>query len=429
MDRPDEARPSADLGGGAGRVMARCRALGRLSDRPDGLFRPFLSPATREAHALVAGWMREAGLDVRVDALGNLRGRRAGPAPGAPTFLIGSHLDTVPNAGMYDGVLGVTLALEVAEGLRDAPLPYALEVIAFSEEEGVRFGTPFLGSRAVAGSLDPAWLDAWTDADGVTPRRAILDFGLDPDAWPDARARGLLAFLEVHIEQGPVLAALGAPIGVVGAINGQTRASVVFSGQASHAGTTPMHARRDALTGAATFALRAETLGQTTPDLTATVGRLEVEPGAANVVPGAARLTLDVRHPDDAARRAALAALERDAHAIAEGRGLAVAFDVTHDQPAVPLDAARLARLAPDLPALPSGAGHDAMILAAASPAAMIFVRSPNGLSHHPDETVDEADVAAALALALAYALDLAAVPASDPAPAAAPGRAPSGAH
>ena len=396
----------------ARRAVERCRELARFTDDPPGITRTFLSPAARAAQGQVLAWMKQAGLAARVDAAGNLRGRRAGT--GAGTLLIGSHADTVPNAGMFDGLLGVTLALELAGQVRS--LPFALEVVAFSEEEGVRFGTPFIGSRALAGTLDPAWLDGLRGADGVTLRGALQEVGLNPGELPGAVLReGLLGFLELHIEQGPVLERLGAPVGIVSAVSGQSRAEVRFVGQAAHAGTTPMPGRRDALAAASAFVLACEGYARATPGLVATVGQLKVGPGAANVIPGLAALTLDLRHSGDRVRGVALAFLGAAARRCGAERGVDVTFRVAHEQAAVPLDPAwraALARLALELdlfaPELPSGAGHDAMILAPHAPAALLFVRSPNGLSHHPGETVNLEDVEAALTLALAFVRDLA---------------------
>lgn len=384
----------------AARVMARCDELAALSDEPGRLTRRFLGDGTRRAHELVRSWLEEAGLRASVDAAGNLRGRREAGAADAGILLLGSHLDTVVDAGRYDGALGVLAAIEVADALADEALGHGLEVVAFSEEEGVRFGVPYLGSRALAGSFDPALLEL-RDEDGASVREAIRGFGLEPDRIPEAAldpAR-TLGYVELHIEQGPVLEDAGAALGVPDAIVGQSRLRLRFRGRAAHAGTTPMRLRRDALTGAATFALAVEACALASEELVATVGRFDTAPNAPNVVPGEATLSLDVRHRDDGARRAALADLIGVAERIGDERGLQVEVEALLDAPAAPLDptlTARLRALAGG-PALVSGAGHDAAVMARVVPSALLFVRTPDGLSHHPDERVAEEDVAAAL--------------------------------
>ncbi len=399
----------------ATRAIARCLDLARLTDEPGRITRLFLSPAAREVQGIVQGWMQEAGLTVTQDAAGNLRGLRE--VPGTPTLVIGSHVDTVPDAGAYDGILGVTLALELAEALRGEVLPFSLMVAAFSEEEGVRFGRPFIGSRALAGTLDAGTLDGLHDANGITPRQAMRDFGLNPDELPQAALdpAQVVGYLEIHIEQGPVLEAADAPVGVVTTVSGQNRLELRFAGQAAHAGTTPMNARRDALAAAAEFILEAERFALARPPLVATVGQIAALPGAGNVIPGAVTLSLDVRHPEDAERKSALAALLEGANAIAARRNVTFTSTTALDQPSVPMHpdwraglhagADALGISAPDLP---SGAGHDAMVLAPLMPGAMLFVRSPGGLSHHPDEAVRPEDVEVAFRVALAFLRSLA---------------------
>lgn len=393
----------------AARLLARCRELARVTDVPGTTTRLFLSPATRDAHTLVGWWMRQAGLHVRVDDAGNLRGLRPAADAEAPTLVLFSHLDTVPDAGAFDGPLGVLLGIAVAEELAGASLPFALEVIAFSEEEGIRFGFPFLASRAAVGTLTETEL-ARTDADGVSLRNALTSFGLSPDALPrTARLRpGTRAAIEVHIEQGPVLESEDLPLGIVDTIIGQSRLELLFLGQANHAGTTPMHLRQDALVAAAQWIVEVERFAANYKQLVATVGRIEAQPGAVNVVPGQVRLSLDVRHPSDASRHAAVARLVTRAEQIAGERGLRTQLRVLSEQGAVPLNAS----LADGLQAaaeiagfgskrMYSGAGHDAMILAPQVPTAMLFVRSPGGISHHPSEEVQEGDAEAALATLL----------------------------
>lgn len=358
----------------------------------------------RACYEYLSRWMETLGMQVAIDAAGNLRGLYAARHSGAKRILVGSHLDTVPNAGPYDGVLGVVISISLIESLRGERLPFSIEVIGFSEEEGVRFGLPFIGSRALAGTLDEPTLQV-TDRSGVSIEHAIRNFGLDitrlheAEIAPDARA-----YLEFHIEQGPVLESIAAPLAVVDAIAGQSRASVTFCGRANHAGTTPMPLRDDALCGAAEWITRVEKHARATEGLVATVGKIEAKPGATNVVPGEVSATLDVRHAVDSVRRAAFETLLQNGHEIAEQRGLTFQSEILLDQNAVPMhaeltnlaaQAIEAAGVAPHR--ITSGAGHDAMILAPKLPCAMIVLRSPGGISHHPDETVEEEDVKLAL--------------------------------
>ena len=392
----------------ARRVIERCRELARITDVPGETTRPFLSPATREAHRLLTTWFEAADLSVRTDAIGNLRAALPGPLSHSPRLLIASHIDTVPNAGAFDGPLGVILGLALIEQLRAtaSTLPYAIELIAFSEEEGVRFAKPFLGSLALIGQLEPEALHL-SDTAGTTIEQAIRNFGLDPAQISSSAVEpATAAYLEFHIEQGPVLEHEDRPVGVVEAIAGQTRLALTFSGHANHAGTTPMGPlRRDALAAAAPWIAEVERFALNTPGLVATVGKLETPAGAGNVIPGTVTATLDVRHSEDRVRHAAVKHLLAFAAQIGSSRTITVTNSTTLDQPAVPMDS-RLTALLCDAvlrttgsPArrMPSGAGHDAMIVARRLPSAMLFLRSPGGLSHHPDESVLPADVAAAL--------------------------------
>ncbi|HKN23051.1 MAG TPA: allantoate amidohydrolase [Terracidiphilus sp.] len=388
----------------ARRAIAECRRIAVMSEEPNRTTRRFLTPPMREVHALLRERVVALGMTVSVDAAGNLRGLWQPPGARARRLIIGSHIDTVPNAGAFDGILGVTLALECAEIAQELKLPLPIEIIAFSEEEGVRFGVPFIGSRAAAGRFDPSLLKL-KDAGGVTLEDAIRAFGLDPGeiekAAIDADALG---FLEIHIEQGPALEAEGLQVAAVTAIVGQTRHTLTWTGHANHAGTTLMHLRRDALAGAAEWIVAVESLAQRMDGLVATVGHVDVEPNAGNVIAGAVRVSLDVRHADDAAHKSAVEALLTQAEAIAHRRNLALQCARRMDQPAVPMDERLTAFLAEAIEAtglplkrMSSGAGHDAMVMAACVPTAMLFLRSPGGLSHHPDEAVLEEDVAAAL--------------------------------
>ena len=392
-------------------AIRRCRGLAECSEDPHATTRTFLSAPMREVHARVSEWMLRAGMKVEIDAAGNLRGVYQSDRPaGSRRLIIGSHLDTVPNAGAFDGILGVILAVALVEQLEGRRYPYTIEAVGFSDEEGTRFGAPFIGSRALAGIIDAALLDR-QDAGGQSVREVIRQYGLNPDHLPAAAALPDSAgFLEFHIEQGPVLDALDLPLGVVDAIVGQTRCEVTFDGEANHAGTTPMAALRDALAGAAEWMVQVERMARETPQLVATVGRVVAEPGAWNVIPGRCRTTLDLRHGDDAQRRAGFEALTALAHAIGASRRLRVTVEPRLDQNSVPMDPAMTRQLAAAVEQcgypvhrMTSGAGHDAQIVASRMPVAMLFVRSPGGVSHHPDETVRVEDVAAALRVGAAY--------------------------
>lgn len=391
-------------------VLERCDQLAPCSEVPGQITRTFLRDPMREVHRLVRGWMEQAGMQVRLDAVGNLIGTYPAATPDAPKLMIGSHLDTVPDAGRYDGPLGVLLGIALVERLAGRRLGFALEVVGFSEEEGVRFKVPFLGSRALAGSFDPELLEL-TDERGVSVAQAIRAYGLEPAEIPHAAVQGnYLGYLEFHIEQGPVLEAERLPLGLVEAIVGQNRLELEFTGKAAHAGTTPMPLRRDALAGAAQFVTDVEYLARQTPGLVATVGQMAVEPGAGNVIPGLVRLSLDVRHAQDEVRLDALERLRNIAQRIAQERGLAVAFTPKLEQPAVPMDGHLQSLLAAAMRdrgyspyKLQSGAGHDAMILAGRMPSAMLFLRSPGGISHNPQEAVLPEDVEAALEVGLRF--------------------------
>lgn len=388
-------------------LVARLEALGRISDEAGRLTRTFLSPAMRRADALVGGWMREAGMKVRVDAVGNLIGRREGPSRRAKTLLLGSHLDTVRDAGRFDGALGVLLPIAALAELdrRGVELPFAVEILGFSEEEGVRFSSGYLGSKGYAGRLRASDLRL-RDSRGISAAQALAAWRGGRFAAP-ARAHGpadLLGYVEVHIEQGPVLEAEKLPLGVVSAIAGQTRGRLTFRGRAGHAGTTPMDLRKDALAAAAELILFAEALALHRPPLVATVGSVAVSPGAPNVIPGEVQLSVDLRHPRDPARRAALRHLLAAARGTARRRGLRWSWRCVQDDGAVACGRPLSTLLAEAVhsvqgrcPWLPSGAGHDAVILSRLTPVAMLFVRCRKGLSHHPDEYASSADIAAAL--------------------------------
>jgi allantoate deiminase len=385
-------------------VIARCQTLARFSEDASSIRRTFLSPPMRDCHREISGWLAPLGIVPRVDAAGNLSMVNPTAEPDAPRLIVGSHLDTVPNAGAYDGILGVVLAIALLGAIEDRKLPFAIEVIGFSEEEGVRFGTPFIGSRAVVGSLDEGALSQ-QDAQGISIRKAIENFGLNPaDVAQAAIGDDVLGYVEFHIEQGPVLENAGRPLGVVEAIVGQSRLEFIFVGHANHAGTTPMNLRHDALAAAAEWISAVEGRAQDTPGLVATVGAIQAKPGAVNVIAGETLLSLDVRHQNDDARNSAVDYFIRQAEDIATRRGLNVQSNVLMDQRAVPMDpflvcqlelAVRSAGCEPYR--MVSGAGHDAMILAEKVPSAMIFLRTPGGISHDPAESVEVGDVAKAI--------------------------------
>jgi len=348
--------------------------------------------------------MEPLGVRARVDAAGNLRGVYPGVELNAGRLLIGSHLDTVPNAGAYDGVLGVVIAVALLEELHGRRLPFGIEVVAFSEEEGVRFGTPFIGSRALVGRLDNKILET-RDAHRISVRKAIEEFGLNPEEIPQAELEnGALGYLEFHIEQGPVLENLNLPLAAVEAIAGQTRLEVTFLGRANHAGTTPMHLRFDAIAGAAEWIGTVERVAQGIQGLVATVGKIEAKPGATNVIAAEASLTLDVRHRSDEIRTLAVDDLIRQSEGIAARRGLSVRENTLVSQRAVAMDSffsgeIELAILKTGCKphGMVSGAGHDAMIMAEKIPSAMIFLRTPGGISHDPAESVACEDVEKAI--------------------------------
>jgi allantoate deiminase len=385
-------------------VIARCRRLASFSEDEGSTRRTFLSGPMRDCHLEITRWMEPLGATVKIDAAGNLRGFYPAAESKAPRLLVGSHLDTVPNAGAFDGVLGVVVAVALLEALGGRRLPFGIEVVGFSEEEGVRYGTPFIGSRALIGKLDPELLKL-EDAQGVSLRKAIENFGLNPREIPEAALKDdTLGYLEFHIEQGPVLEKMGRSLGVVEAIAGQSRLELRFVGRANHAGTTPMQLRFDAIAAAAEWITGVERHAQNVANLVATVGRVEATPGATNVIAGEARMSLDVRHGSDEARTKAVEYLIRRAEEIAKRRGLSVHWKTLLSQPAVAMNPflvneidAAIRKTGSEPHRMVSGAGHDAMILAEKVPAAMIFLRTPGGISHHPDESVEIEDVAKAI--------------------------------
>ena len=389
------------------RVLDWADQLARFSDSPDYLCRTYLSPEHRAANDQVAQWMLALDMTTWEDAAGNLWGRYSGQQDG-PALVMGSHLDTVRDAGRYDGMLGVLVPLMALQILHDAGERPAqsVEIVAFADEEGTRFGTTLLGSRAVTGQWDPAWHQL-RDADGTTLNEALQTFGLDPERLPDA-ARDpaeMAAYIELHIEQGPVLEAENLPLGVVTSINGARRLKLTVRGQAGHAGTVPMALRQDALMGAAEAMAVMEQLALEN-DLVATFGQLDVQPGAVNVIPGQVNFTLDIRSDSDTRRDSVLNDWLGRAEVIMARRGLQLEQELMHRADAVPCDNTLQARLAellqqigqPDF-RLPSGAGHDAMAMAHIVPVGMLFLRCTGGISHNPAESVTADDVTTAVSL------------------------------
>jgi allantoate deiminase len=400
MDAGTAAREDLPLGQ---EIVARINALAAISEDPASITRIFLTPEHRAAADLILDWMRQAGMSAHLDAIGNVCGRYEGERPGLPALMLGSHYDTVRDAGRWDGPLGVITAISCVADLdrRGLRLPFAVEVVGFADEEGVRFSSTLLGSRAVAGTFDESALSV-RDSEGRSLREAIAVFGLDPDhIGKAARVRSeLLAYIELHIEQGPVLEQENLAVGVVSAIAGATRLAARLTGMAGHAGTVPMRLRRDALTGAAECIGAIEQFCRTDEGgLVGTVGYIHAMPGATNVIPGQASFTIDMRAPTDMHRRRAVADVVRQVEAIARRRELALQIDVTHENRTAPCAPWLKAQIADAIAAegfrvfeLPSGAGHDGMAMIDVADVGMIFVRCRGGISHHPDEHVELAD-------------------------------------
>ena len=401
----------------AARVLARCDQLAAFTEVPGTIIRPFLGPAMRGVVETVAGWMRDAGMTTRIDAAGNLVGRFPGRVDG-PALLIGSPLDTGPDAGRYDGVLGVLLGLACVEIRHGQPWPFAVEVVGFRNDEAGRFRAPHLGSRALAGRFDRGLLDL-RDADGVTLADAYRRSGLDPDALGDAAVApcGYLGYVEAHVERGPVLDDASRAVGVVDAIAGQSRLALVFEGRAGHAGALPMRGRRDALAAASEFILLVEAHSNATAGLVGTVGSITAHPGSGDMVPGVVHLSLDLRHARDATREAALHLLLDRARDLAADRGVTLRVDHEEDHPAVPADphlADLLARSVAEATGEPSptrfisGAGHDAAILADLMPVAMLSIRGPTRTSHRSNEQIRPENVQIVLEALVRFLVNIA---------------------
>jgi allantoate deiminase len=391
------------------RVMQRLDELATCSSEAGALTRLYLTPEHGRAVAMVRDWMETAGMSTELDDAGTLIGHYAGRRPDAPVLLLGSHIDTVRNAGRYDGNLGVVAAIEAVAALHEAGdvLDFAVEIAAFGDEEGVRFPVTLTGSRSLAGTFEPANLGA-VDKAGVSLRQALLDFGCDPDgvASLGRDPARTLGYVEVHIEQGPVLEAEDLPVGVVTAINGASRFKVDVTGKAGHAGTVPMTLRQDAGAAVAEMILAVESLATGSADLVATVGNCEFRPGAVNVIPASAHFTVDIRSPDDAHRLAAIAELTARFETIAARRRVRLDLAKTYEEPAARCDPrlaaefeATLTGMGLPVRLLPSGAGHDGLAMVALCPIAMLFVRCRDGISHNPAEAVRTDDVATAVAV------------------------------
>jgi len=401
MNAETDHRPASPLGD---EIVGRIDRLAAISETPANLTRIFLTAEHRAAAELILSWMCDAGMRAHLDAIGNVCGRYEGERPGLPCLMLGSHYDTVRDAGKWDGPLGLITAISCVADLhrRGRRLPFAIEVTGFADEEGVRYASTLLGSRAVAGTFDQRVLGT-KDSAGISMRDALIQFGLDPDRiGAAARIRGeLLAYVELHIEQGPVLETGNLPVGVVTAIAGATRLAAKLTGMAGHAGTVPMALRRDALAGAAECIARIEELCRSDEGgLVGTVGYIHATPGATNVIPGQVHFTMDIRAPTDAHRKRAVTDIVRDVEAIAKRRNLALQVDVTHENRTVPCAPWLKAQVAEAVAAenypvfeLPSGAGHDGMAMVDIADVAMLFVRCRGGISHHPDEHVDVGDV------------------------------------
>ena len=387
----------------ASQVIERCDALAKCSDHPKWITRTFCSPAMSRAHDQLKTWMQSAGLDCRLDSVGNLIGRQNNSSK--QTLMIGSHLDTVINAGRFDGVLGVMLGLAVAEVANQSAkeLPFNLDVVAFSEEEGVRFNFPFIGTLGIVGQLEQADLDR-VDKDSLTMQEALTQFGCDVKQSAQYEANELIGFIEAHIEQADLLQEGSTPVGIVSEIAGQTRTTIVIEGFAGHAGTVLHDRRKDALAAAAELILNIEEIGQQTDGLFATVGRISNEPGLSNVISGRTTISLDLRHAQDDIRDQAFEKIQTAIKTIENKRSVDIALENTQTTPGVPMDAQLVKHMADAVEAagLPnqmmvSGAGHDAMIMARATGSCMLFVRCRDGISHHPSEFVSAADVEVAL--------------------------------
>ncbi len=400
----------------AEKVMARCETMASCTDEKGKITRCYLCEGMNQVHNHLSSWMDQASLNPRCDNVGNLIGRRSSGSD-CRTLLIGSHIDSVPDGGRYDGILGVLIGLAVIEELQDSALPFHIDLIGFSEEEGIRFKMPYLGSSAIAGNFQPEWLER-CDSNGLSMRDAIRNFCLDPDAISESAypSEQVIGYIEPHLEQGPVLERSQSPVGIVSGIAGQSRLRLAFHGQAGHAGTTPMLGRHDALAMASAFVHRVHDVGCTTEGLRATVGSIQTYPNAPNVIASRVEVSLDVRHVDDPVREKAIETLKQLAEEYAKQHGGQFELLEESTQRAVGVDSelnSELSAAVQDIGIEPihlmSGAGHDAVAMAKRFPISMLFLRHPGGVSHHPDERVEVEDVAVAIEVLKRFILRLAA--------------------
>lgn len=392
------------------RALERCEILSTISEMDNGILRQYLTKKHKECNQIVSGWMTDAGMDTWQDSVGNQWGRLASKTPDAKRLIIGSHLDTVPNAGPFDGILGVMLAIEMADLAfkNKLDLPFHLDVVGFCDEEGTRFATTLIGSKALAGQFNPQWLTL-TDNNGVSMAQAMRDFGLIPNDYnlSALNSDDIIAYWETHIEQGPVLESLNEPLGIVTAIAGAKRAMITFNGHSGHAGTTPMHLRQDSLVAAAEFIVSIEALAKNCKNgEVATVGQIETKPGATNVIPGCSVLSLDIRAQSTSDLALLLNDIRDSATRISLQRNLTLDWQWTHEAKTVECDQSIKTLLSESCrvnnetsPLLASGAGHDAMAIADICPIGMLFIRSPKGISHHPDEAVIDDDITKAISV------------------------------
>ncbi|SNS17256.1 M20 family metallo-hydrolase [Tropicimonas sediminicola] len=404
---------TTDIGQRAAAMLAEAA---EISEPGPGVTRLPFTPEHADANELIAGWMQAAGLETSRDAAGTLIGRREGADPGAPVFLLGSHQDSVRGGGAYDGIMGVLLPILALQGLRDEPLPFAVEVLCFADEEGVRFPTALIGPRALAGTLDSAVLDM-TDRAGISLRAALEGFGDPARIAAIARApQGVLGYLETHIEQGPVLEAEDLPVGIVTAIAGIERHAVTITGRAAHAGTAPMGLRQDALCAAAELVAGVERICRETENAVGTVGQLDVLPNVVNAVPAEVTATVELRSAEDDVRAEVAARIAGVAREAAEARGCTLRMERTYQQPAKACAPDLQETLAAAVEAagirplrLMSGATHDASAMADLCPMAMLFVRCRDGVSHHPEEYAAPGDMGHGVAVLQGFLRRLAA--------------------
>jgi len=397
----------------AEKALERAEELALCTETPGVLKRTFMSEPMKKTHQLVRAWMDSAGMAVRVDALGNIIGRLEGKGPKA--FLTGSHLDTVPDAGKYDGMLGVLIGIAAAEAIGAKNLPFHFDTIGFSDEEGVRYKMPYLGSLAVSGLFKEEFL-ARADEKGITMADAIKNFGLNPLDFKSAAYNfsEVAGFAEVHIEQGPVLETEKLALGAVTGLVGQSRIKLYFRGLAGHAGTTPMPGRLDAFAALSELSVFVEKYAKSVPHLVATIGMAQVRPGGANVIPGEVYFSLDIRHGDQGTLDQATKVILHEAKAISDRRKIKMEIETKEAQAVVKCDDKLVNQMAAAMEKhshkpfrLASGAGHDTAILSKVTPTAMLFIRSPGGISHNPIETVNLDDVAAAIEVFVTFLKEL----------------------